>query len=294
MATRPPAEVDVTEALVARLLRAQHPDLAGLPVRLVDHGWDNAVARLGPDLAVRLPRRAVAVPLLRAEQRWLPVLARRLALAVPEPVRLGRPSPAFPWPWSVVPWFDGTVAADLPPADRRAWARVLADAVAGLHVPAPRTAPVNPVRGGPLAARDAVVRRRLAALPPGDRARLLGLWDRLAAVPGWSRRRTWIHGDLHPANLVCVDGALRAVIDFGDLAAGDPATDLATAWLTFDEPGRAAFRARVQERRPVDAATWRRARGWALVLGSAMSAHSDDDPRLAACGRHALAQVLLP
>jgi aminoglycoside phosphotransferase (APT) family kinase protein len=294
MASRPTAEVDVTAALVARLLRAQHPDLADLPILLVDNGWDNAVVRLGPDLAVRLPRRAVAVPLLRGEQRWLPVLAPRLPVPVPSPVRRGRPSPAFPWPWSVVPWFDGTIAADLPPADRRAWASALADVVVDLHAPAPRAAPVNPVRGGPLAGRDGVVRRRLQALPTGDRARLLALWERLARVPGWARRRTWIHGDLHPANLVTADGALRAVLDFGDLAAGDRATDLATAWLTFDGPGRADFRARVQERRPADPATWRRARGWALVMGSAMSAHADDDPRIAACGRHALAQVLLP
>ena len=66
---------------------------------------------------------------------------------------------------------------------------------------------------------------------------------------GWRERRRWsgpplwLHGDLHPANiLVDATGHLRAVLDFGDLTAGDPATDLAVAWLAFEPEARAAFR----------------------------------------------------
>ena len=80
-----------------------------------------------------------------------------------------------------------------------------------------------------------------------------------------------MHGDLHPANLLLgTSGRLSAVIDFGDLTAGDPATDLATAWLTFSPEGRRVFRAEVEARMSVDAATWERARGWALVIASAV------------------------
>lgn len=92
------------------------------------------------------------------------------------------------------------------------------------------------------------------------------------------------------ADLVA-DGALRAVLDFGDLTAGDPATDLATAWLTFDASGRHAFRARLAPRFRIDLATWQRARGWALVMATAMLT-ADDDPAIMAIGRHALTQVL--
>ncbi len=99
----PAAELDVTPKLVRRLLREQHPDLAGLRVELLANGWDNVVFRLGDELAVRMPRRGAAATILRNEQRWLPVLAPGLPLPVPEPVRTGEPGSGYPWPWSIVP-----------------------------------------------------------------------------------------------------------------------------------------------------------------------------------------------
>ena len=60
--TWPGAEIDVDEALVRSLLAEQHPDLARLSVVKVDAGWDNTLWRLGDELLVRLPRRAVAAP----------------------------------------------------------------------------------------------------------------------------------------------------------------------------------------------------------------------------------------
>jgi aminoglycoside phosphotransferase (APT) family kinase protein len=36
---------------------------------------------------------------------------------------------------------------------------------------------------------------------------------------------------MHQANIVTVDGNLAGVIDFGELCAGDPATDIALAWM---------------------------------------------------------------
>ena len=81
----------------------------------------------------------------------------------------------------------------------------------------------------------------------------------------------WLHGDLHPANLLLApSGGLTAVIDFGDVTAGDPATDLATAWLTFGPSARREFRSELEQRRDVDEATWERARAWALVIASAV------------------------
>jgi len=78
----PPAEVPIDEALVCGLLAAQHPDLAELSLRLAGEGWDNAIWRLGQHLAVRLPRRPLAVDLIAHERRWLPGLALRLAAKV--------------------------------------------------------------------------------------------------------------------------------------------------------------------------------------------------------------------
>jgi aminoglycoside phosphotransferase (APT) family kinase protein len=91
---------------------------------------------------------------------------------------------------------------------------------------------------------------------------------------------------------VAADGTLQAVLDFGDVTAGDPAVDLATAWLTFDDAGRRSFRDLVTRLCGTDRDTWQRARGWALVLAVAFLAHSDDDPPFATLGANALAQVL--
>jgi len=200
-----------------------------------------------------------------------------------------------------VPWFDGRHAADVPVPDRTAWAGALAGALAALHVPAPADAPVNPVRGGALTGRTAALTARveaghLDAVLPGAGRRALALWDDALAAPAWPGPPVWLHGDPHPANLVVHAGALAALIDFGDVTAGDPACDLATAWLTFDAAGRAAFRARADALAdaagPPDPGRWRRAAGWALVMASALVTHSDDEPALAAIGAHALRDVL--
>jgi aminoglycoside phosphotransferase (APT) family kinase protein len=189
--------------------------------------------------------------------------------------------------------------------------------VAALHTVAPVDAPRNPVRGVPLAARDAAVRGRLEHL--SERTDVSGLtarWERALAAPPWDGPPIWLHGDLHPGNLLLgVLGSdpgpgpgpdpgpgpssnrarsLAAVIDFGDLTAGDPATDLATAWLTFEPDARETFRARLDELTPTDPATWSRALGWAVAMGSALAAHSDDNPRMAALGAHALAELSRP
>ncbi|GAA4446288.1 aminoglycoside phosphotransferase family protein [Phytohabitans houttuyneae] len=284
----PAAEVDIDATLVHRLVRAQHPDLDG-PLRLVANGWDNVIYRLGADLCVRLPRRAVAVDLIRHEQRWLPALAARTGTVVPAPVRAGVPGEGYPWPWSICPWFEGRPAVDVPPPERAPAAAELAEFLARLHGPAPAGAPANPWRGVPLAARDPAVRERLAGRPD-----LLALWERLVSAPVWAGPPYWLHGDLHPGNLVLAPSAparLAAVIDFGDLTAGDPATDLAVAWLAFDAAGRAAFRARYDALTGMDPDTWVRARGWALNLGTAIGAQSADNPRMAAVSVHALAEV---
>lgn len=293
MAGTPPAEVDVTVDLVRRLLRAQHPDLADLPLRVVANGWDNVTLRLGDDLAVRVPRREMAAQLVRNEQRWLPALAPRLGVDIPVPVRIGHPTGELAWGWSVVPWFDGTLVANVPVPGRTPLARPLAQALARLHEPAPDDAPTHPVRGVPLSTRDAAVRTRLTSGAITDANRVGRLWDELRDAPPWTGPALWIHGDPHPLNLLAgTDGGLRAILDFGDVTGGDPATDLATSWLTFDAAGRREFRATTTALSGTDEPTWRRARGWALSFATVFLAHADDEPLMRGIGEHALREVL--
>jgi aminoglycoside phosphotransferase (APT) family kinase protein len=282
----PLREVDVDGRLVRALLREQHPDLADRPLVPAGAGWDNAMFRLGPDLAVRLPTRAAAAALVLHEQRWLSELAVRLPVAVPTPVRTGRPSARFGWAWSVVPWLSGTSAEAAPVAARTAWAADLARTLDALHVPAPADAPDNRFRGVPLARRDQAVRERFTGSV--DAALLSAAWQDGLAAPPWHGPAVWLHGDPHPANLLVRADRLAALLDFGDLTSGDPASDLATAWLTFDATGRARFQAALPG---VDRATWRRARAWAAALVPTLRAYPEQYPQLDAIGRHTTAQL---
>jgi aminoglycoside phosphotransferase (APT) family kinase protein len=58
-------------------------------------------------------------------------------------------------------------------------------------------------------------------------------WKLLAnrRFPRAEQRRTLVHGDFWPGNLLCKDGALAAVIDWEDAATGDPVQDVSNCRL---------------------------------------------------------------
>ena len=291
---KPAAEVAIDTSVVRALLQEQHADLAHLSLIEVGEGWDNTLFRLGQDLAVRLPRRAASAGLIEHEQRWLPRLSSRLPLPVPTPLRVGRPGSGFPWSWSVVPWFPGQSALLTPPGDVATTAIALGRFLRALHHPAPEDAPRNPWRGVPLAARAETVQEYLQQLDGlVDRGAVMGLWERVLSTPAWPGPPLWIHGDLHPGNLLVSGGRLSAVIDFGDLAAGDPATDLSVMWMFLPPSARHTFVASAREALdPLDDHTLIRARGWALALGLAYLAHSGDSDAMSALGRATIDNAL--
>jgi aminoglycoside phosphotransferase (APT) family kinase protein len=288
IAAKPTAEVIIDPSIVRALLQEQQADLADLPLIEVGEGWDNKLFRLGNELSVRVPRRAASAVLIEHEQRWLGQLSSRLPLPVPVPLRVGRPGCGFPWPWSVVPWFPGQSALLAEPQDLATTTAVtLGRFLRALHQPAPEDAPCNPWRGVPLAGRAKTVQEQLQRLDGlVDCSAVQGLWERVLSARPWSGPPLWIHGDLHPGNLLVSGGRLSAVIDFGDLTAGDPATDLSVTWMLLPPPAWPTFRASARgEFDPLDDDTWMRARGWALALGLAYLASSRDDEAMAVLGR---------
>jgi aminoglycoside phosphotransferase (APT) family kinase protein len=300
---KPAAEILIDSALVRRLLAGQAadaiPDAAELPLEKVAEGWDSEIWRMGHGYAVRLPRRALAAPLVLHEQAVLPGVAERLApvgVRVPAPLVNGVAAEGYPWAWSVVPWIEGERALDEPRAARGSWAAALARGLDALHVDAPEGYPVNPFRGVPLATRADAVSKRLRSVRDAgtlDAASATGLesaWRAGLAAAPWDRAPVWIHGDMHPGNLLAHGGALTGIIDFGDVTAGDPAYDLAIAWLAFDAAGRERFIAASGSR--YDAEIWIRARAWAASVALILLGHSDDNPDYFALGRDAAAEVI--
>lgn len=117
----------------------------------------------------------------------------------------------------------------------------------------------------------------------------------VAASP--ARDRVWLHGDLHPRNVLVNGGRLAAVLDWGDITAGDPATDLAVVWWLFELTSHNKFWTAY---RPVSEATWHRARAWAALFGLSFltfalpDAHNTPDLQAHELARHLLRRVVAP
>jgi len=254
-------EVDTDVSLVRRLLTAQFPRWAGLPIEPVPSaGTDHALYRLGDDMAVRLPRIGWATGQAEKERQWLPKLAEQLPLAIPAPLAKGTPGESYPWDWSVYRWLKGESATIDRIADPRQAATDLAHFVAALHRIDPAGGPPAG-RGVPLAMRDASTREAIVAQRGMiDVHAATAVWEEALGAPVWHGPPVWVHGDLLPGNLLVERGRLIAVIDFGGLGLGDPACDLMVAWGLFSGESRDVFRAALS----VDDATWTRGRGHAL------------------------------
>jgi aminoglycoside phosphotransferase (APT) family kinase protein len=258
-------KASITPGLVSELIADQFPQWAHLPISPVElDGWDNTTFRLGADLSVRLPSADAYVPQVEKEQQWLPLLAPRLPLAIPEPVARGVAGPDFSRPWSVYRWLDGDPATVERIAGLERFATDLAGFLTALYGIDPSDGPTAGAhsfnRGGPLATYDAETRRSLSALQGAiDVRRATEVWDAALAAT-WAGPPVWVHGDVTGANLLVVDGRLSAVLDFGCSAIGDPACDLAIAWTLFHGSSRAAFRDGLS----LDDGAWARGRGWAL------------------------------
>jgi aminoglycoside phosphotransferase (APT) family kinase protein len=254
-------EIDIDAELVGRLLAAQFPKLADLPISEVPStGTVNAIYRLGDHLYARLPRVQSWAQDLDKEWHWLPKLAPQLSLPVPEPVAKGHPTSSYPFSWAIYRWIDGQPYADELVDDEHQAAKDLARFVVELR----RIAPVSGAPGGgrkPLRELDAVTRAAISsARGVIDSEAATAAWEWALQAPAWNGTPVWIHSDLLRPNLLVRDGRLCAVIDFGGVGVGDPAADVIAAWSVFGQSGRGVFRDALE----VDHGTWNRARGFAL------------------------------
>ncbi|HVQ87181.1 MAG TPA: aminoglycoside phosphotransferase family protein [Actinomycetes bacterium] len=255
-------EFDIDAELVRRLIAGQFAEWADLPIdRVEPAGTDNAVYRLGANLAVRLPRIESASDSPVAEHRWLPKLAPLLPLAIPEPIALGEPTDEYPWNWTVCRWLEGETAMIDRITDPHQAALDLAAFIAALERIDPAGGPPPDGRGGPIAERDEWMHQAMATL--GDSIEVgavTAIWELALEVPEWTDSPVWIHGDLDSRNMLVQRGRFSGVLDFGTMAVGDPACDVMVAWKLLPASARGTLRSALS----VDDATWARARGWVL------------------------------
>lgn len=257
--------VTINEALVSRLIASQFPQWQDLPVRPVAHdGWDNRTFHMGEHMLVRMPSAAEYAAKVEIEHHWLPQLAPLLPLAIPVPLAMGEPGEGYPWRWSVYTYLEGDDLSHAPNVDLCEVAGSLARFLTAFQsidtTGAPAPGPHNFYRGGPLATYDEEIRQAIAVLKDTiDVDVAIQLWEDALATT-WPHAPVWLHGDMAAGNLLAYKGKLSAVIDFGGMAVGDPACDLAIAWTLFEGKSRKLFR----ELLPLDAGTWARGRAWVL------------------------------
>jgi aminoglycoside phosphotransferase (APT) family kinase protein len=243
------AEITVDERLARRLISTQFPDLALGSLSLLGQGWDMTVWFVDDRWVFRFPRREMVIRGLVNEIAYLPELASRVPLPIPNPTYVGEPSPEYGWPFYGAPFLPGRelAAAGLDDRRRAALARPLAEFLRTLHeTRLGADLPLDPVRRADMTFSAPKTRERLAGLDQ------LGLWHapreahaviEAAVELGPPERTALVHGDLHLRHLLVDDaGRATAVIDWIDLSYNDPGVDLVLYWSVLPPESRNEFR----------------------------------------------------
>ena len=243
------------------------PDLAGKPFSKVDAaGTDNVIYRVGERHALRVAREHGGIPSLAYRE---PVAMRSLhdlPLETPELVAHGLMNEPDGWPWLICTWLKGNSLESLEYRPTQSDASRLALFLLELQgqkrdfAAAPNHD--NHWRGIDLVRRDQLTRMAISDTAEDfDAIALLAIWQAALDAPACrDEDRTWIHGDLHPGNLLVGSKGISSVIDWGLSGLGDPACDMMAGFTVFDEPVRDVF----WQATGITDAVWKRARGWAL------------------------------
>jgi aminoglycoside phosphotransferase (APT) family kinase protein len=289
-------QLAVHVATVRALAAEQFPQWRGLPVRqIASQGTDNAIFRIGDELAARFPLRPGEAG---ATRRWLEAeaaAARELAdhtrFPTPEPIAIGEPGAGYPLPWSVQTWLPGVVATDEDPGESAAFAHDLATFIGDVRTIDTRGRTFRGTgRGGDLKSHDAWLE---TCFSHGedllDVPRLRRLWAYLRDLPRASETDVMTHGDLIPGNVLVRDGRLAGVLDVGGLGPADPALDLVGAWhLLADGPRRL-----LRDDLGCGELEWERGKAWAFQQAMGVVwYYADTNPAMSRMGRTTLERIL--
>jgi aminoglycoside phosphotransferase (APT) family kinase protein len=258
------SQIQIDKDLAAQLIKEQFPQWHELPIRpVVNSGWDNRTFHLGDAMSIRIPSSKEYAPQIIKEYDYLPQLAKTIRICkITTPLALGLPSVQYPWHWSINSWINGNTVSISNISSMTQFAEDLGALLNQFQRVDAKNGPVagahNFHRGGDLSVYTADVEASLLKMM-GKKEQTLAkqLWTDAIATQ-WDKAPVWVHGDIAVGNILVDQGKLCAIIDFGQLAVGDPACDLAIAWNFFTGESRLRFKEQVA----LDGNTWMRALGW--------------------------------
>ncbi|HWD40926.1 MAG TPA: phosphotransferase, partial [Fimbriimonas sp.] len=238
-------------------------------------GWDNHAYLVGDELVFRIPHRKLGGDLMDTECQVLGYLCQQdLPLRIPEPRYQAKPGGGFPYAIAGYPLIPG-VSADMvtwTDEERGKNAGTLGGFLAALHsvpigIPTPR---VDALKRADLLYRMPIVQEKTLNAPESYRALLV----ELSKTPLYEGAPVWVHGDLYAKHLIVGDDRqIAGVIDWGDVHVGDPALDIAIAWMFLPMQSWPKFRSAYG---PIDENTWRRAQFRAMTHWAYLNEYAQD------------------
>jgi aminoglycoside phosphotransferase (APT) family kinase protein len=243
-------EIEVTSELACELIINQFPELLPIQVTLFGKGFDNTVFLVNQQYIFRFPRRTIAVPLLKTENKLLPEIAKELNIPIPVPVFLGKHCDAYPWPFTGYLSVPGVTPDRLTEEQRIAAAIPLARFLRTLHqVPIEKAkdcdVPFDELNRLNIETRKDRLEENVKKLINDgliqDNLAIMEYLEELKTVEP-SSNLALVHGDLHFRNVVVdKNGMISGIIDWGDVHLGDPAVDLSFVYSFLPPDGRKKF-----------------------------------------------------
>lgn len=251
--------------LAQTLLNASKFPHKHLPLTPVQkQGHDHRTFRCGDAFSMRIPSASRYAAQIDKEARWLSYLSSKLTLACPTPVYHEAASALFNRPWIMHTWLEGETVTRHSIHDMKTFMDDLVSFIQDLHsidtVDGPPAGVHNFYRGAHPSYYHEEVLHALRQLQDDiyhDAYALI--WDDALKSTALVQP-VWIHGDLELSNLLFNEGRLSAVIDFGNMAVGDPACDYVMAYTLMTKVERAYFFKQLS----LDTETINKAKAWAL------------------------------
>jgi aminoglycoside phosphotransferase (APT) family kinase protein len=189
----------------------------GAPLVEIDRGWDFKILVVDDEWVLRIPRSELSIEELEKEIELLPLLGPALPVEIPHFEHVWR-DPLF----VIYPLIRGASLRDEDSGGVRAFLDAL-HSLDSSNLPVPRPGWLDIYRGHAADWRALV----FPLLDADERSRGEALLAEVETLTGFAP--TLVHCDLGPEHLLCRDGRLVGVIDWGDAKIGDPAIDY--AWL---------------------------------------------------------------